>query len=157
MDDKAKLLDLLAGRTVRLTSSVDDEVELGFHFCYGDVGQHHFMQPPDLGQIVELALAVFAKLRRPVAWVHMPVPKDRDDEAYLGPLERLLPVLGSETDMYLGLVHEGDLEGTKRRMQTAEKVSGSRRFGISTEYGLGRRGEEQLESVLSIEREVVGL
>lgn len=75
----------------------------------------------------------------------MPVPKDRDDDAYFEPLSQLLPELG-QTELYLGLVHEHDLEGTQRRIRTAERHVP--RFGLSTQCGLGRRGVSDLESVL---------
>jgi hypothetical protein len=34
-------------RLVRLASYVRDDVEMGFHFCYGDMGHKHWMEPRD--------------------------------------------------------------------------------------------------------------
>ena len=39
--------------------------------------------------MVDFADRIVTKVRRPITWVHMPVPRERDDEAYFAPLERL--------------------------------------------------------------------
>lgn len=76
------------------------------------------------------------------------------DEGYLRPLkEILLPKLDLSTEVYVGLVHPHDLEGTKKRLAVARKVLGDN-IGVSTECGLGRKDREWLDSVLEIAREV---
>lgn len=130
-----------------LAAAVHPDVQLGLHLCYGDVGHEHFTQPRDTGLIVELATAIFKVVGRKVDWLHLPVPKDRDDEAYFLPLRGL--ELG-DTELYLGLVHPGDVEGTERRLRTAEKVLGHRRFGVGTECGMGRTPAEEFESIAKI-------
>ncbi|KAF2769769.1 hypothetical protein EJ03DRAFT_292530 [Teratosphaeria nubilosa] len=146
------------GDILRLANLVEPDVELGFHFCYGDLGKSHFFEPPNTGMVAEVGQTLVKELKRDIAWLHFAVPKARTDEEYLKPFaEKLLPVLGAKTEVYVGLVHEYDLEGTKARLKTAKKVLGERPFGVSTECGLGRRNAEDLKGVLEIERAVLGL
>ena len=99
--------------------------------------------------LVDVALALIAAVPRTITWLHIPVPKNRDDDAYFEALARLAPTLG-RTELYLGLAHEYDPEGTKSRIQVAKRhVS---QFGVATECGLGRRNEQDLNSVLEIMR-----
>lgn len=134
-------------RTVRLGNAVDKGVELGFHLCYGDIGHAHFTEPEDTGLMVEVATAILEGVKRPVDWIHMPVPKNRDDAAYFTPLEKLKGLLG-QTQLYLGVVHAGDEEGTQRRIRAASKVV--KKFGVATECGMGRTPLAELASILQI-------
>jgi hypothetical protein len=119
----------------RLTSAVPSDVDLGIHLCYGDLDAKHFIEPEDLGRAVELANLILGCAPRPLAYVHMPVPIKRADEAYFAPLARLERPSG--TDLYLGLVHAADgVEGTRRRMATAEQFVSD--FGIASECGIAR-------------------
>lgn len=77
----------------------------------------------------------------------MPVTKDRTDTAYYAPLAQLVPNLG-QTELILGLVHPNDLEGTRERIRVARTVVPF--FGVSTECGLGRMLEQEMNSVLDI-------
>ena len=61
-------------------------VELGYHFCYGSPADEHCVQPKDMGIMVEMANAVSDRVRRPIQFFHMPVPKGRTDDAYFAPL-----------------------------------------------------------------------
>lgn len=97
--------------------------------------------------MVELANAIFARDTRTIDWLHLPVPRNRDDDAYFAPLEELK--LPSETQLYLGLVHYTDgLEGGKRRMATATRYAPE--FGVATECGLGRRPPETIPDVMKL-------
>ena len=64
----------------RLAQRVSSEVELGFHLCYGDLDGKHFVQPVDATKMVELANLIAESAKRPIAWMHMPVPVDRSDD-----------------------------------------------------------------------------
>ena len=78
--------DLRAGiveRLLRLARLVPAGVELGFHLCYGDDEHGHFAEPEDAGKLVAIANALAASLERPLSWIHMPVPHDRDDDGLL--------------------------------------------------------------------------
>jgi len=138
-------------RLLRLSRQVPSDVELGYHFCYGDVQHRHFKEPADAGKLVEVANALAASLGRPLNWIHMPVPRDRTDEAYYAPLKELR--LQPETELHLGLVHHTDgVEGTARRMEVAARFASG--FGIATECGWGRRAPASLPDLLRIHREL---
>src|SRR3546814_9444504 len=96
-------------------------VHLGYHLCYGDFRHKHGIEPRDMGNMVMIANALSQGLARPMNWIHMPVPRDRDDDAYFAPLDGL--DLGAETDLFLGLVHYTDGEdGTRRSMAAADRT-----------------------------------
>jgi SAM-dependent methyltransferase len=138
-------------RLLRLARHVPPDVELGYHFCYGDVQHRHFKEPADAGRLVEVANALAASLGRPLSWIHLPVPRDRADEAYYAPLADLR--LRPETELYLGLVHHTDgVDGTRRRLAAARRfVSG---FGVATECGWGRRPPATIPELLRIHHAV---
>jgi hypothetical protein len=125
---------------VRVGGFVPEGVELGYHLCYGDFEHVHGRQPPDTREMTEITNAIVTNLGRRVDWVHMPVPRDRSDHAYFASLDQLK--LGSETRIYLGVVHYTDgVEGAKLRISAAQKAI--RDFGIATECGFGRRPKDQ--------------
>jgi hypothetical protein len=119
----------------RLASAVPQDVELGFHLCYGDLDAKHFVQPTDATKMVELANLISSRVQRPIQWMHMPVPIDRVDDEFYAPLRELQ--LHPETELFLGLVHVQDgVEGTRRRMAVAAKYVSE--FGIASECGISR-------------------
>ena len=126
---------VFAGIFAKLGAAVPAGVELGFHLCYGDLDAKHFVEPVDAGKMVELANLITRSVPRPIAWVHMPVPIDRDDDAFYAPLEKLQ--LGAGTELYLGLVHVRDgIEGAKKRIAAARKHVPV--FGVASECGISR-------------------
>lgn len=142
---------IVVERLIRLADLVPEDVELGYHLCYGDAGHKHFIEPADASKLVEVANAISAGLRRKINWIHMPVPRNRIDDAYFAPLRRL--TLHPETELYLGLVYFTDgVEGTRRRIAAAQKVVTD--FGVATECGMGRRNAETIPELLRIHSEV---
>ena len=141
---KAGILDCLT----RYAKAISPDAEMGYHLCYGDLGHQHFVQPPNLEIPVELANAIMEKVSpvHSVAYFHMPVPKDRMDEAYFLPLKNLKAL---ETKLFLGVVHPDDEAGTRKRLETAQAVYPSI-AGVSTECGMGRTPSEHLGSILEI-------
>jgi hypothetical protein len=138
-------------RLVRLSHSVPDDVELGYHLCYGDEEHGHFVEPTDAHHLVDVADALAEGLRRPLDWIHMPVPRDRADDAYFAPLRDLL--LPQETELYLGLIGpEIDLAGTRERIAAAQRHLPT--FGVATECGWGRGDERTVEVLLDLHRAV---
>jgi len=138
-------------RLIRLSTHIPAEVELGYHLCYGDNAGRHFKQPQDTGVMVNFANALTSTLARPIQWFHMPVPQDRNDDAYFAPLRNL--VLSPETELYLGLVHDTDgVEGTRQRITAAQHSIAQ--FGIATECGFGRRSPETIVELLKLHAEV---
>jgi len=134
-------------RLARLGDAVPAGVELGYHLCFGTYGGRHFVEPKSAAAMVELTNGVAARVARSIEWVHMPVPIERDDDAYFAPLADLRVRTG--TMIYLGLIHDQDGEaGTARRMATAGRYLGD--FGVATECGFGRRDPESLARLLDV-------
>jgi SAM-dependent methyltransferase len=142
-DAKSGILE----RLLRISRHVPADVQIGYHLCYGDVQHRHFKEPSDASKLVEVANALAASLGRPLTWIHLPVPRERVDEAYYAPLRELR--LRAESELYLGLLHHTDgVEGTRRRMEMAHRfVSG---FGVATECGWGRRPAATIPDLLRI-------
>lgn len=144
----------IVDRLVRLGNHVPADIELGYHFCYGDFNHRHVIEPTDMGAMVQVANRLSPAIGRSIEWLHMPVPRDRTDDAYYAALKNLR--LRPETRLYLGLVHHTDgVEGTLRRIEAARKVVDD--FGIATECGLGRRVAETLPRLLQIHAEAADI
>lgn len=138
--------DIIA-QLVRLGNQVPEDVELGYHLCYGDAGHKHFVEPEDTSKLVDVANGIAAGLTRSLNWISMPVPRNRSDDAYFAPLKNLQ--LHPETELYLGLVHLTDgVEGTRGRIEAAQRVVSN--FGVATECGFGRRPPETIPDLLRI-------
>jgi hypothetical protein len=134
-----------------LANHVPADIELLFHFCYGDSNHRHVVEPADMGDMVDVANRLCADAGRSVELIHMPVPRDRSDDAYFAPLARLR--LRPEAELSLGLVHYTDgVAGTRRRLATAERHAD--RFSIATECGFGRRDPATIPELLRIHAEV---
>jgi hypothetical protein len=128
---------------------VPKDVEVGIHFCYGDPGHKHVLEPKSTATCVLFANAIFQNAARAVNWIHIPVPRDRSDDSYFSPLKDLK--IPSETEIYLGLVHITDgVPGTKNRIRAAERYL--EEFGLATECGFGRRPPDTLPLLLDIHR-----
>lgn len=142
--------DLEAGiveRLKRISAAVPNDIELGYHLCYGDLDHKHFVEPQDATKMTELANAISKAVTRPIAFIHMPVPRGRTDDAFFAPLAKL--ALHPETELYLGLVHHSDgVAGTERRIAAAQKFVPE--FGVATECGMGRRAGETIRELLKI-------
>lgn len=130
-----------------LADRIPEGVQTGFHLCYGDSGHRHFKQPADTGIMVSVANGIFESVKRPINWIHIPVPRDRTDHEYFAPMGNLN--LPEATRLYLGLIHMTDGEaGTLERVRAASEVVDS--FGVATECGLGRRPPETIPEILRI-------
>lgn len=139
--------ETIADQLAELADSIPATVEAGFHFCYGDANNQHFKEPENMGLLVSMANAVTSATRRQVDWIHMPVPIDRDDDAYFQPLSQL--DRASLGELFLGLLHEQDgVDGAKRRMAAADRYVTS--YGLATECGLGRRRPEIIAELLQL-------
>jgi hypothetical protein len=143
--------DTLIETIARLSDRIPEPVELGWHFCYGDAGHKHFVEPRDTALMVRVGNALTAATRRTANWLHIPVPRDRDDETYFAPLADFK--LKPDTELYLGLIHLTDgKEGARRRMLAANKsIEG---YGLATECGFGRRPPATILELLDLHRDV---
>ena len=140
-------------RSIELLSRVPSDVEAGFHLCYGDVAETHFVEPTDTAHLVRFANAVTRVAPRRIDWVHLPVPIERDDAAYFAPLANL--ELDEATELYLGVVHRQDgVDGARRRIDAAANVVAE--FGIGTECGIGRAPDDSVIEILELHRDLTG-
>ncbi|AMB59321.1 hypothetical protein [Microterricola viridarii] len=153
----AEIISAAAAMAAAVATTIPDAVELGFHLCYGDVAEKHFVEPADSANLVATASALAAGIERPVNWVHLPVPIERDDAAYFAPLAEL--ALHPETKLFLGLVHHEDgVEGATRRIAAARPVlasAGLTEFGIGTECGFGRGPAERTAPLLRLHHDII--
>jgi hypothetical protein len=142
----------LLARMARISATVPQGVELGLHLCYGDFAGHHFIEPRDASAMVDLANSLVETIGHRLAYIHMPVPVERTDDAFHRPLRAL--ALGDGTELYLGVVHAKDgVEGAHARIDAASRYVS--RFGIATECGMARaRTEATVRSLLDIHARV---
>jgi hypothetical protein len=144
-------MEPLVASIARSSEHVPAEAELGLHLCYGDPGHKHVVEPKDTKLMVDFTNRLVAAIKHPIAWVHMPVPREREDVAYFAPLKGLK--LDPRTELYLGLVHRTDgLAGARRRLAAAKQVVTE--FGVATECGFGRRPPETVPDLIELHREV---
>ncbi len=143
------MLEEISEMVARLCGYIPRDIDLLLHLCYGDFGHKHSIEPKDASTMVSLANAIFEHVQRPVDLLHLPVPRNRDDDAFFEPLKRLR--LPDDTTLALGLVHYTDgVEGTMRRIKVADKyIKG---YAIGTECGLGRRPPDTIEELFRIHR-----
>jgi hypothetical protein len=144
-DYKERVFALMA----RLGAAVPAGVELGYHLCYGSPADQHLVMPRDTAILTEIGNAIFARARRPIDFLHLPVPRERDDVAYFEPLGELR--LPATTRLYLGLIHWDDVAGDRRRIDTARRVVTD--FGIASECGWGRTDPTHLPGLLESHRQ----
>lgn len=144
---RLEMVETFSSIIADLANKVPADVPLLFHFCYGDANHKHAIEPTDMNDMVLIANALMEKIKRRIDLIHMPVPRDRSDEAYFKPLNML--TLKSDTDLYLGLIHYTDgLAGTKTRIDAARRFVP--RFGIATECGFGRRDPKTIPALLKL-------
>ena len=139
----------LAERLARFGRAVPPDVDLLFHFCYGNSNGKHSVEPSSTRDAVIMANRVAALLgpARPIQLIHLPVPIARDDDAYFAPLRGL--AAGAATTIALGLIHLRDgVAGAQRRIAAAKKHLG--RFALGTECGLSHVGKDNLLPVLQL-------
>ena len=130
-----------------LAQSVPEPAEVGFHLCYGDMGHKHFFEPVDTKLMTDLTNQLMNSVSRTIQWIHMPVPRDRNDPAYFNPLSGLQ--IKPECQLFLGLVHYTDgIEGTLERIDAAQTAVSD--FGVATECGLGRRDPSTIPELLDL-------
>lgn len=143
-DYKGQILDQLA----RLGDRVPSEVEVGYHLCYGTPNDEHLVMPGDMAILVEMANGIASSLERRLDFMHMPVPRERTDDAYFAAMADLS--LPPNTEVYLGLIHHDDAEGDQARIGAARRIRPT--FGISTECGWGRTDPQRVPGLIAAHR-----
>jgi hypothetical protein len=98
------------------------------------------------------ANALVKTISHPLAYMHMPVPADRIDDAFHQPFAELS--LPPDCELFLGVVSAKDgAEGAKARIAAARRYVPS--FGIATECGMARaRFPETVHTLLQIHADV---
>ena len=139
-DYRKQTFDMLG----RLGDSVPADAELGYHLCYGSPADEHLVQPRDSAILVEMLNGIAATTKRRIDFFHIPVPKDRTDDAYYAPLKDWKRPAG--TKLYLGLLHHDDDAGDKARIAVAQRHVPD--FGLSAECGWGRTEPGRLPGLL---------
>lgn len=148
-----QVLEGVVARAARQAAAVPRDVEVGYHLCYGDVEEQHFVQPTDAGRLADVIAGVLESASRPITFFHLPVPIERDDPAYFAPLAAL--ELPEATELYLGLLHHEDgVDGARRRAAAA--ATARPRFGVATECGFGRGPSERTVGLLDLHAAVAG-
>ncbi|MDA0821097.1 MAG: hypothetical protein O3C28_01580 [Proteobacteria bacterium] len=121
---------------------------MGLHLCYGDLGHRHIIEPRNLAIATGMANCAASVVKRDIDYIHMPVPRDRNDDAYFEPLRDLNV---GDTKLYLGLIHTTGGEATSLGLlETAKRHAAG--FGVATECGFGRRPAESMPELLRIHR-----
>src|SRR5580693_8619422 len=148
---KAEMQETFSAIVADLGNRVPAGVDLLYHLCYGDSNHRHVVEPTNMADMVEFANRLSRNIKRPIDLIHMPVPRNRADDAYFEPLQRLK--LRPETELCLGLVHHTDgVNGTKQRLATAKRYA--EKSAIATECGFGRRDPRTIAELLRIHAEV---
>ena len=128
----------------RLAAAVPDDVELGFHLCYGSPGDQPLIVLRDAQVLVELMNGIGAFVKRRVDFIHIPVPKHAGD-AFFAPLRAWVQPPG--TQLYLGLLQHDDAAGDQARIAAARRVVSN--FGVAAECGFGRTDPARVPRLLA--------
>jgi hypothetical protein len=133
----------------RLGDAVPAAVEMGYHLCYGSPSDEHLVQPKDAAILAEMMNGIVAATRRRVDFFHIPVPRNRTDDAFYAPLKDFRRPKG--TKLYLGLLHHDDDAGDRLRIEVARRHVSD--FGLSAECGWGRTEPGRLPRLLKGHRD----
>jgi hypothetical protein len=149
VDFRTETIDVLT----EVGDGVPAGIDLGYHLCYGSPADQHMVLPKDSGIMVEMTSAIAAGVKRPIQFFHMPVMKDRSDDAYFAPMKDLK--LGKDTELYLGLVHHDDEKGNAARLAAARRHV--RVDGVGTECGMARGDPSRFPALLAAHRQTAEL
>ena len=131
------------------------DIELLFHFCYGDSNHKHVVEPTDMGDMVEFANRLSRGVKRPIQLIHMPVPRDRADDAYFEPLRAAEAAAGDRAVPRAWCTTP--TASTARGGASPRRRSTSQDFSIATECGFGRREPETIPELLRIHAAIADL
>ncbi|MGB0387082.1 MAG: hypothetical protein ACPGWR_19880 [Ardenticatenaceae bacterium] len=134
-----------------LGDAVPEEVELGYHLCYGSPVDAPLVKQHDMSVVVDFTNDIVGALTRPLTFIHLPVSNPDADPTFFAPLARL--ALPPTTELYLGLLHPKDPTHDQRRIAHAQQVLPT--FGVATECGWGRKQPESVPQVLNVHAKAV--
>ena len=107
-----------------------------------------------MGDMTDMANRLTRAVKRPIDLIHMPVPRDRSDDAYFAPLKGS----GSrpQTQIALGLVHlTGGLDGI--RAAHGDGAPPSRQLRHRDGMGFGRRAPETIPALIHLHADAAKL
>ena len=148
VDFKTETIEVLK----QIGDGVPGAIELGYHLCYGSPADEHMVLPKDAAIMVEMTNRIAAAVGRPIQFFHLPVMKQRTDDAFFAPLGNLK--ISADTHLYLGLIHHNDSAGDDARLAAARKVT--RVDGIGTECGWARGDPTRVESFMAAHARIAG-
>lgn len=152
-----EIISACTSLAAEVAQTVPAAVQLGFHLCYGDIAEKHFVEPADAANLVAVANALSQKVERSIEFMHLPVPIERHDAQYFAPLRALR--LHPESELFLGLVHHEDgVQGAARRISAATPAlvaAGISGIGIATECGFGRGPAERTAPLLELHAQIL--
>jgi hypothetical protein len=142
----------ILSRVVAHATAVPADVELGFHFCYGDYKGERQVDPRNAANFVRLAHSILERVEHPVAWFHMPVPRELAAEQWIPPLADLR--LPEGTRLYLGVIYGPDRGDEAAKIVDLAAGHCAVPFGVATECGMGRRPRDWVRPVMEIQRDI---
>jgi hypothetical protein len=128
----------------RLGRAVPTDVELGFHLCYGSPGDQPLLRLADARALADLMNGIADSVRRPVDFIHIPVPRSADEAFYKPLMDWRRP---PQTRLYLGLLQFDDDIGNRARIDLARRAVGT--FGLGAECGFGRTDPARVSTILA--------
>jgi hypothetical protein len=128
----------------RFAAAVPDDVELGFHLCYGSPNDQPLVRLEDASVLVELMNGIDEFVGRSVAFIHIPVPRHAS-ASFFAPMRRWRNTKGAW--LYLGLLQFDDAAGDARRIAAARTVLSD--FGLGAECGFGRTDPARVPTILA--------
>jgi hypothetical protein len=158
----AQAFDAIIAALARCVDQVPAEIPAGLHFCYGDYGHQHFMQPASLALQVRVLNAVTAAALRLVSFVSFTVPQYQREEGYFAPLAGLTADPDTELNFALVPYHPAEQEAGTTADQVrlidaslAASPGGPRAWGVCTECGMGRVNRDEVPALLDLHREII--
>jgi len=148
VDFRTETIDVLQ----RIGDAVPAAIDLGYHLCYGSPADEHMVLPRDAAIMVEMTNRIASAVKRPIQFFHLPVMKNRTDDAFFAPLRNLK--ISAGTQLYLGLIHHNDPAGDDTRLAAARKFA--KVDGIGTECGWARGDPARVDSLMSSHARLAG-
>jgi len=143
-DRPADYARVITTELARLGDAVPEDVDMGYHLCYGSPADEHLVMPRDMAVMVGMANDLRDVIGRRLDFLHMPVPKDRVDADYFKPLADLRRAAAAT--VYLGLIHHDDHAGDVARIRAARAYLPA--FGVASECGWGRTDPQRVPGLL---------
>jgi hypothetical protein len=141
--------DTVVRDLARLGDAVPKEVELGYHFSYGNLDLQYLLQQTNAARMLTFANGILSGIGRGVDFLSIPVPADRNAPDYFAPLAALRRFAAMQ--VFLGLIHpQDDFAQVARRLEAAFAYLPN--AGVSAYCGPSRDMPEAIKDFLSLHR-----